>query len=269
MKAQISVIGCGWLGLPLAKALITDGFKIHGSTTSVEKLKTLNQFEIEPFLLTLNENGISGDYAQFLSGSETIIVNIPPGLRRDPDKNHVAELKHLIHAIEESTLKNVLYISSTSVFQNEENFKTITENTKPNAKSNSGQQLIEIENMFINNPNFNTTILRFGGLFDAQRHPSKMLSGRENVSNPEAPINLIHKTDCIAIIHKIIEIKSWNNIINAAYPKHTNKEQYYKTYCKQHNLPLPNYNTSAKSKGKIIDSSKLVQLLDYTFKVEP
>ena len=29
---QISILGCGWLGLPLAKALLKNGFSVKGST---------------------------------------------------------------------------------------------------------------------------------------------------------------------------------------------------------------------------------------------
>ena len=269
MKSQISIIGCGWLGLDLAKKLVENGLTINGSTTSKDKLEIIKTYGIQPFLVELNETEISGDYSRFLAGSDTVIINIPPGLRRNPNKNHVLEIKHLMRAIEAHAIKNVLYISSTSVFKNEVNFPTITAQTKPNAAASNAKQLIEIEQMLQNNPNFKTTILRFGGLVDETRHPSSMLSGRKNVSNPKAPINLIHKEDCIAIIKNIIKNKHWNITLNAAYPKHINKDTYYSEDCKRKKLPIPEYNYKEKSKGKIIDSTSLVQLLNYTFKVEP
>lgn len=269
MKSQISIIGCGWLGLDLAKSLVKEGFIIKGSTTSKNKLDIIKTHCIQPFLVELNETEISGNYSQFLTGSDTVIINIPPRLRRNPNKNHVLEIKHLMHAIEAHTIKNVLYISSTSIFENEVNFPTISVQTKPNATSSNAKQLIEIEQMLQKNPNFNTTILRFGGLVDETRHPSSMLSGRKNVSNPEAPINLIHKADCIAIIKTIIENEHFNVTLNAAYPKHINKDTYYSEACKRKKIPLPEYNYTQASKGKIIDSTSLVQLLNYGFKVEP
>ena len=269
MKSQISIIGCGWLGLDLAKKLVEEGFIVNGSTTSKNKLEVIKKHSIQPFLVELNETEISGNYSQFLTGSDTVIINIPPGLRRNPNKNHILEVKHLMCAIEAHAIKNVLYISSTSVFKNEANSPTITAQTKPNAAASNAKQLIEIEQMLQNNPNFKTTILRFGGLIDETRHPSSMLSGRKNVSNPKAPINLIHKVDCITIIQNIIENKYWNTTLNAAYPKHINKDTYYSEDCKRKNLPLPEYNYKEESKGKIIDSTSLVQLLNYTFTVEP
>lgn len=269
MKTQISVIGCGWLGLPLAKKLVEEKFHINGSTTSKEKLQTLKQFNIKPFLVTLNESEISGNYSEFLKGSETVIINIPPGLRRNPNKNHVSEIKHLIHAIEKQSVKNVIYVSSTSVFMDEIGFPIITSKTIPNATSNASKQLIEIEQLLQASSSFKTTILRFGGLIDEERHPAKFLSGKDNISNPEAPINLIHKTDCIAIIVAILKKELWNTTLNAVYPIHPTKKTYYTKFCERADLPLPTYNSSEKSKGKIMDSNKLVQLLNYSFKAEP
>ncbi len=269
MKKQISVIGCGWLGFPLAKKLIEEGYTIKGSTTSKDKLVKLKKASIDSYIVTLNENSISGDYDKCLAKSETVIINIPPRLRKHPSKNHVVELKHLVSAIENQSIKNVLYIGSTSVFKDEVHCPVIGENTVPNATSNSAKQLIAIEQMLQANTNFKTTILRFGGLFDTERHPAKFLSGRKNISNPNAPINLIHKDDCIAIISGLIQQNIWNLSLNAAHPQHMDKQTYYTAYCKRHNLPLPYFNFAEKSKGKLIDSSKLVQLLNYSFKQAP
>ena len=181
----------------------------------------------------------------------------------------VAEIKYLVSAIEKQSIKNVLYISSTSVFKDEFYFPKIIDSTTPNATSNSAKQLIEIEQMLLDNSKFNTTILRFGGLFDTEHHPAMYLSGRTNIANPDAPINLIHKEDCIQIITAIVKNNLWNMVFNVAYPSHPNKKTYYSNYCRIHNLLLPAFNSSEKSTGKIIDSTKVVQLLKYTFKKAP
>ena len=57
---HISLLGCGWLGLPLAKALLTNDFYVKGSTTSEEKLSTLKSFGIDPFLIALDSKSING-----------------------------------------------------------------------------------------------------------------------------------------------------------------------------------------------------------------
>ncbi len=269
LKEKISVIGCGWLGFPLAQYLVHEGFEVKGSTTSRAKLELLKKHHIEGYLIQLSETEISGDYSSFLAHSDTVIINIPPGLKRNPTKNHVDEISHLVAAIEEQNVKNVLYISSTSVFNDEVHFPEITNATQPAATSDSAKQLIKIEQKLQNNSNFNTTILRFGGLFDDERHPAKYLSGRTHISNPEAPINLIHKEDCIQIITAILKKKLRNVVLNAVYPSHPDKKTYYSAYCERRHIPLPEFDSYTKSRGKILNSSKLVQLLNYTFKHAP
>tara|TARA_R110002051_G_scaffold56285_3_gene104620 strand:+ start:3247 stop:4056 length:810 start_codon:yes stop_codon:yes gene_type:complete len=269
LKAQISIIGCGWLGLPLAKHLLKEGFVVKGSTTSNTKLKTLKSNGILPYVIALHEDKISGNYAEFLKGSDTLIINVPPGLRKNPNKNHTKEILQLLNAVALSTVKNMLFISSISVYKDDENFSNITDTILPNANSNSGRQLIEIEKLLRNHKKINTTILRFGGLFDEERHPGTFLSKKTTNTNPEAPINLIHKHDCIGIIAAVLKKEIWNATFNAVYPLHPNKKDYYTGYCLKREMTVPKFNETEKSKGKLIDSSKLVQRLNYTFTQAP
>jgi nucleoside-diphosphate-sugar epimerase len=269
LKPQISIIGCGWLGLPLGKNLVENGYAVNGSTTSTEKLASLKISGISPFFIKLSETEINGNIYDFLNTSETVIINIPPGLRKNPNKNHIAEIRLLLEEVSKSTVRNIIYISSTSVFKDDYNFPVITEETKPNGISASAKQLIKIEHLLRENTKLNTTIIRFGGLFDSNRHPANYLSGKENIANPKAPINLIHKNDCINIIQKVIKKDLWNVTINAVNPYHPERKLYYTAYCKQHNIEVPHFNIYEKSKGKIVESTNLVQLLNYNFKVAP
>ena len=78
---KISILGCGWLGLPLAKSLIAKGFEVKGSTTSLEKILLLQKAGMNAYQITVSEQGINGDIDSFLSDSEILILDIPPKLR--------------------------------------------------------------------------------------------------------------------------------------------------------------------------------------------
>jgi UDP-N-acetyl-D-mannosaminuronate dehydrogenase len=84
---KISILGCGWLGLPLAKALIENGFSVKGSTTSTDKLALLENAGITPFLIEIGENEINGNVVEFLEESRILIINIPPKLRGNSSEN--------------------------------------------------------------------------------------------------------------------------------------------------------------------------------------
>ena len=48
---NIAILGCGWLGFPLAIRLLQAGHKVEGSTTSVMKLQELSEEGIGPHLI--------------------------------------------------------------------------------------------------------------------------------------------------------------------------------------------------------------------------
>ena len=265
---QISILGCGWLGLPLAKSLLENGYSISGSTTSVEKLTVLENAGITPFLLRLSEETIEGKMESFLKNSEILIVDIPPKLRGNSLESFVGKIRNLIPYIEKSSVKMVLFVSSTSIYS--EGNTTITEDSIPNPDTESGKQLLEAEQLLQSNTNFQTTVIRFGGLIGEDRHPIQFLAGKTNLENPEAPINLIHQIDCIGIIKAILQqannynLKD-NEIFNAVAPFHPTRKEYYTQKAIEYHLPLPHFNESKPSSGKLISSDKVEQVLGYIF----
>jgi hypothetical protein len=60
----------------------------------------------------------------------------------------------------------------------------------------------------------------------AKTEIQRFLAGKENLDNPNAPINLIHQKDCIGIIIKIAK-QAWETTFNAATPYHPSRETYY------------------------------------------
>ncbi|WP_035668893.1 SDR family oxidoreductase [Flavobacterium sp. 83] len=260
---KISILGCGWLGLPLAKALLRKGLSVNGSTTSVEKLSVLENSGINPFLLTLSEYKTEGEITDFLEKSEILIVDVPPKLRGSEKENFVSKIRNTIPFIEKSSIDKVIFISSTSVYG--DIHTVVSEETPPQPDTESGKQLLETEQLLQSNKNFKTTVLRFGGLIGEDRHPIKFLAGRENLDNPDAPINLIHQEDCIGIILKIIATNSWDETFNAVTPYHPSREEYYSQKAIYLNLVAPKFNHSEKSIGKTILNDKVETILNYTF----
>lgn len=261
---QISILGCGWLGFPLGKSLLENQFQVKGSTTSLEKMALLETSGIMPFQISLNENVIDGDINSFLEHSEILILDIPPKLRGLAKENFVAKIQTLVPFIEKSSVKKVLFVSSTSVYSDAN--ETITEATTPQPDTESGKQLLATERLLLANKNFQTTVLRFGGLIGDDRHPIRFLAGRKNIENPDAPINLIHQNDCIGIIQKIIATHCWNETFNAVYPFHPTRKAYYTNKAIEQNFPLPEFDFSKPSIGKHILSDKIEQVLEYQFK---
>ncbi|MBI5541689.1 MAG: SDR family NAD(P)-dependent oxidoreductase [Bacteroidia bacterium] len=248
MKNSISILGCGWLGEPLAVHLIGKGCSVKGSTTSENKLQKLYELNIEPYLLKLNS--ISSGISEFLS-SEILIIAIP--------SKDIEGFKVLRNYIEKSTIKYVLFVSSTSVYANSN--ELITEENPVLSSA-----LAEIENVFITNTSFKTTIIRFGGLLGYNRKPGLFYPKGRVIENPDSAVNMIHRVDCIGIINAIIEKEIWNEIFNGCADSHPTKREFYTKAALDIGLQIPLFDESKSGENKIISSQKLKVELNYKFK---
>jgi len=275
MGIKTSILGCGWLGLPLAKSLLSKGYEVKGSTTSESKLEVLKNAGISPFQIQLEEHQIIGNVEEFLKETDVLVIDIPPGLRREVSTSNemtfVNKVKTLIPFIEKSGVQKVIFVSSTSVYGDSFPIVEITEETKPNPDTESGKQLVIAETLLQSNSHFKTTLIRFGGLLGDDRHPVKFLAGRTNVENPDAPVNMIQREDCIGIIEEMlkqVQHDKWGETFNAVAPQHPSRKAYYHKKAEILNLPLPIFAENLESKGKIISSKKVETILGYSFQKE-
>ena len=262
---KISILGCGWLGLELGKRLRAENHEVRGSVTSMEKMQEVREAGIVPYSIKLFEKGIQGDIRSFLSGVNILIIDIPPGLRKNPEANFVKKIRNLIPYIEKSYLQKVIFTSSTSVYKDAEDFPTYDENSETDSSNDISIQLRNVELLFLHNESFNASILRFGGLLGPERHPVNFLSGKSGIKNPEAPVNLVHQEDCIKAVFKLMGKEKDNSAWNVVFPEHPSKKEYYTKIAKNRNIEVPEFDHSRPSKGKIVSSEKLVKELKFKF----
>ena len=262
---NISILGTGWLGLPLAKKL-KEVHVVKGSVTSQDKMQQLREAGITPYQIKIFPEGVQGDLTSFLAHSEILIIDIPPGLRSDPEADFVGKIGRIIDYVEKYPIEKVIFISSTSVYKDDENFPEYNEENEANGTSESAKQLISSEKMLLNSDHFQASVVRFGGLIGPGRHPVNYLANKTGIKNPKAPVNLIQQEDCIEIINQIIKKETWGKTFNAAYPDHPTKEDYYTKTAKEKNLNFPDFDQSGVSKGKKISSINLREVLGYEFK---
>ena len=244
----ISILGSGWLGKPLAKELSRQ-YHIKLSTTTKEKLQSLKEKNITPYLVDIQN--IQNDIKNFLD-SNILIVNIT--------SKDIPSFEELIENIKASSIKKLIFISSTSVYSNCN--CTVKEDDK---KFYSHSPLLDIEKLFLDSPTFKTTVLRFAGLFGEERNPAEFFKNGRKVRQPESPVNMIHKVDCINIIEEVLNKDIFGEIFNCCASSHPAKKEFYSLFAKLLNLPLPNFEEDEKKEFKIIDNSKLLKELNYSF----
>jgi nucleoside-diphosphate-sugar epimerase len=262
-KETITILGCGWLGLPLARMLVKEGYSVKGSTTREDKLETLRDAGVEPYLVKLDPEVNGDDIVAFLQ-SDILIVNIPPARRDDIVEYHIEQFSSLIDALGQSPVRSVLLVSSTSVYPalNRE----VTEEDSVDPESLAGQALLLVEEMLMQESGFQTTVLRFGGLVGYDRNPAKYLASMAEITHPDQPMNLVHRDDCVKIISEIIRLEQWGEVFNACSPVHPQRKEYYGRAAEIAGLPPIPLATSVESAPfKLVNSDKVTNALHYQF----
>lgn len=256
----ISILGCGWLGVPLAKYFIQKGIQVKGSVTSTDKFDLLSHSGILPFRIVVSDREVIMDDPDFFH-ADVLIISIPPARTDDVEMVFPSQIRRLIPFINYSGIQKVIFISSTSVYP-EQNQVAKEEDQLPPDKA-SGKALLEAENLLKEQTGFKTTIIRFGGLIGLNRNPARFLM-KSSQPIDDAPVNLIHQDDCIGIISGIIQQNVWGETLNACCPEHPMKKDFYGMAAKQSGYALPEM-SDRKANYKIVDSSKLIGLLNYQF----
>jgi nucleoside-diphosphate-sugar epimerase len=264
---QISILGCGWLGFSLAKHLIKQGHAVKGSTTSKDKIKELENCGIEPYLVEFNPQLSTNHDVPNFWHSDVLVLNIPPGHRRNKVIDyHTKQIRSIIEAISGSPIKYVVFISSTSVYPKLPGLVVEDDAIPGKAGRDSGNALLQAEKMLTQANNFETTVLRFGGLYGGDRHPTKYMAGRKNLSKANAPVNLIHRDDCIAIITQLVEEKITGEIFNAVADNHPTRKEYYTKAAEALGLKPPTFKQNEQEKKyKVVSNMKLKKILPYSF----
>jgi nucleoside-diphosphate-sugar epimerase len=263
-KADISIMGCGWLGMPLAERLVKAGYSVKGSTTTAAKLETLRQKQIEPYLLNLTGDEIDHEALADFLRAKVLILNIPPRLRSDEGENYLQQLHFLLKAMCESTISRVLFVSSTSVYLNL-NLVVTEEDTAFTLEQDPNNALLKAEKMFQDREDWISTVVRFGGLVGGGRQPGKFMAGRKHVPDGDAPVNLIHLEDCVEILVRIVETEKWGYTFNACADEHPLRKDFYTKAALALEMVAPQFDAMEETHFKLISSQKLKDELSYVF----
>ncbi len=260
MHKIISILGCGWLGTQLGKNLLLEGYQVKGSTVTASRVFELAEAEIKPFYLKIEPGMVKMGSGDFFN-ADVLIISLPPGRDISVESVFPEQITEIIKLIRQFNITKVLFISSTSVY--EETNGEVYEGEEGNPEKPSGRALLKAENLLFNETDFQTTAIRFGGLIGPGRNPARFFTGRNNIPG-NVPVNLIHSVDCVNIILNIIEKEIWGEVFNACCPEHPNKKEFYLMACAISRLPAPHF-IEAAGKYKIVNSDKLRKRLNYSF----
>lgn len=271
METSISVIGCGWLGHPLAGRLVDRGWEVRGSTTTPEKIESLRADGIEAALLTLDPTPTGTDWTSLFESS-TVVLNIPPPRGAETVRvAHRRQIESVRSAAANGRVDWVLFASSTGVYPRVE--QIVREDDCPpgaldalsGPRRATGEALLEAEHLLMDAPEFDTTVVRLGGLYDGNRHPGRFLAGRTDLGRPNAPVNLLHREDAIGIFLALLDEDLRGDVFNACADAHPTRQTLYTRAAEVLGLDPPVFDEEDSTTGKTVSNEKLKAALGYVF----
>lgn len=271
----VSIVGCGWFGLPLAKHLFSLGYQVSGSKRAREAADALGDDGIQGFTLDLDNqafNGVVLDEQKLLAlPSETktrlmsalhtdaIVINIPPALRKKPDA-YLKRLNFLALLMGKHRYKRVIFISTTGVYPST---GEVMAESDAVAHSPSSDILLQAEHIFVEK--YAACVVRFSGLIGPGRHPGRFLARKTGVSGADLPVNLVHLDDCVDGVSYLLSQDKLSSVYNLCAPIHPTKKMFYTCAAEDLSLEAPQFDSEPQI-AKVIDGSKISNELGYCYR---
>lgn len=243
-----SILGCGWLGLALAKT-IQSQYHLKVSTTTPSKDLLFKSMGFNSFLIQNN----NFDFLDEFLACDYLLIALPPS----KFKNYNAFLKKVL---QDSLCKNIgqiIFISSTSVYDKVDGLL----NESFYIQNPSSLKVYEAEEIV---KQYDVTVLRCAGLMGKNRIAGKYFAN-SIVLDKNAKVNYAHQKDVVDAILFVIE-KKLDGIYNVCAPKHPSKEEVYRANALKYDFDLSVFEDKNNINERIICSKKLMDLgFEYTY----
>lgn len=259
---KVSVLGCGWSGLPTAAALVKNGYTVKGSTTHLTNMSSLALNGVLPYRV-IASLAMEGERVGEFFNTDVLIVTLPPPKMQGLPDYHLRVHREIATQALRSKIQRVIVFSSTSVYP--ENQGVVEETDAMVITSDhSGVSLLEIERCYTSHEGLDVVVLRFGGLVGPFRHPGKFLRERNQIVNSASPVNMVHLDDVVGATMFAIEKPLLAGAYNVVAPVDVTRCDFYKAALASMSQPEPKCD-GLTGNFKRVSSKRLIKL-GYNFK---
>lgn len=269
VSLSISIIGCGWVGLPTGRVLVQEGHHVQGSTTRSSRQAELADAGVESYVMAFRPAPTPAAPALF--ESDVLICTLPPGRSNADEAPYPDQIAMLMAQAQAHGVARVIYTSSTGVYPptngavTEEAVDPHTPHTAPAPRRSTADAVRDAEQIVVTAYPERAVILRLGGLFGPERHPGRFIAGRTDVKRPEGPVNMVHQQDVVGVIRAIIEQEAVQGVFNVVAPKHPTRRAFYEAAARDYGGDPPTFADDSNADGKRVVSAKLMNTLGYVF----
>jgi len=252
---SVGIIGCGWLGLALAKKCIAKSLDVIVTTQSEASLAKARASGLQGHLLSFPlETKHKKHYPVF--NQDVLIVCFPPKLRHG-QKDYAQNIENLVKWSKKHNTQKIMLISTTAVYQGYTG--EVDEHTHLKVDIEKVAILAEAE-QHVCSFSDDSAVLRCAGLVGPERHPGDFFAKGRVVKSPNAYVNLVHQFDVVEHILAFIVDQLPGGIYNCVSDMQVTKHHFYEVAAKAAGKPVPVFDSSSElDLGKQVLANKLRQ----------
>lgn len=224
-KPRLLIIGCGDIGLRVAKHLVSR-YRVFALTSSPNRFQELREVGATPILGNLDQP----ESLWRLSGLAQTVIHLAPPQNQG---NRDCRTRNLIRILAQApdTVRRLIYISTTGVY-GDHGGAEVSETTPVRPQSERAQRRVDAERalrLWAPTQGVGLTILRVPGIYGADRLPLERLYSKTPALLPEedAYSNHIQSDDLASLICAAVYHGKPQRVINACDGGQTKMGDYF------------------------------------------
>jgi nucleoside-diphosphate-sugar epimerase len=258
------VVGCGYLGLRVARLWRNAGARVCAVTRSAERARALAAEGLDPLVGDVT----APEGLPALPAVDTLFWAV--GFDRASGASyrdvHVGGLSRVLDAILDTA--RVVFASSTGVWGTEDG-SVVDETTPAHPTREAGRVLLEAEDLLQARVGDRGTALRFAGLYGPGRLPrlDDLKAGRPIAADPDSWLNLVHVDDAARIVVAVAAAPHTRPLYIVSDGHPVRRRDWYAHLAARTGSPPPSFDTAAeRTRGadKRVDPSLLFRDIPLT-----
>lgn len=235
------ILGCGYVGMPLAEAFRHAGDVVFPTTRSQDRAR---QFEQQGYHAKIADV-TQPDTLRKLPEVDTVVfaVGYDSGSGASREDVYAEGLKNVLDHLPETT-RRLVFVSTTGVYGDAEG-QTVDEETPCDPARPGGKAFLKAEQYLRNHPVWSrrSVILRMAGIYGPGRIPrsADIEAGKPIPAPGGGALNLIHVDDAVQAIRLAADAETFSPLYIVSDGSPVDRRDYYREVARLLSAPEPTF----------------------------